>query len=1715
MAGIFDTGASRSITGNRSLLRNLRPCFIIVVCANKAQMVCRSMGTMTLSHRDRIITIDDCLFIPGCMTLVSACQMTRMGFCILLLDKSLCVYKSMDDLLQNQPYIQVDKRITNKMWTLPIKAALPYTPDGPVQAEKSKRGYAAMLDESFSEWSAQALHEAHCHAPLNVLKLIYPHLRNVEKLPMCDACMSQAPRKRYTKKYRMIKFIPPTTTKTDDTLNDPTANDPPSSDEMQAPREVDQPNELQVDDPALVLIDGYPGREEPNVSITTYDLGMVSTDDDSHSKRRFGRYLCSDTKYVKTESVRGYNYLFIVLDKDTRVTYAFLGVQKSDFTPIAKRWIRQFYNKYNRYPEQWKFDQGGEFLNTDLLTELENRGVKFIFSTTQAHNQNAYAERSIGVVWNSVLKTLACSGVPMQFWCYCACYAVFILNHLPHRGLGNSIPYKCAGMHTHYEHIYPFGCEVWFGVEGTGSNECRRKRGVFLGLSSFKQGYETLDIESRQVIVSRNVSFHPTRYPFVTAQQPCKIHLDFGTWPSPQAIDRVSLPDIPSTVVISQQPEFDERGDLRIGPDASVVPQTQIVVPLAPTADPLTTVSPTADTPTTQTPVTTDTTENRPETSSSQPETETGESKEETKSNEDLDKPQPLSPIPADTPTIDDDISWRHNTFEMSPEKRQREPVLPSQSIVDDEPVLPSQLTVDDPAANDFDFDEKHTREADEVTPEGYEPTLPPTDQNVTDSGPPITNPMSKLVTTLTPGGPTTHDGKTKTKLNTPLDITLNDSQPMKGSLKTLNLRPRKATKKAKDKYILDVTSNNHPVRFESEKEPTHNTLYEIDEIIGRREVSGGKGKDKFDYLVKWKDQNGFTYPDHQWVPGSNLNQATRTWYNKTHHPKPPKVKTNKTPTTESRNRSTSGSMRLRDRKVKSMNERHLSRHQSETVYVTEQNDGDQYNRHDYFGRVPRFASEFDETRAEKAFASWSVETPIDKTAIDFLTPIDPIEHTLHYAYETIAMINSNVEPKKGPKVRVTGDVTIEDMTDEENARNALALSALKLNAKESILLDPHVYEETLLTREFTNKQFVESEKILFADQNDNTEPNRSVQTPRAVCYDGQQPEVRPAHRVKTKSNRYIKREPIPLPPRRMVRPIKGGAITLPELVKMSELGFSAYVEQVIAEQETKHRETCFRAATTGKVTKEELTMEPAKSQKEAYGSEYKQEYIEAEHRELKGLALHGTFEETYCPPDRTPITCRWAYDLKRDKEGRINLFKARLVVHGFKQVEGIDFNKTFSSTAQLRTFRLVVATAVARGYTMTQYDISQAFLNGTLEEDLYMNFPPGYPSENKGTVLKLLKGLYGLKQASRIWQKTLYKALQDLGMVTCKTESGVLRWPGKDYMGLVVCWVDDLIIVCDDEKLRKKIEDKLKSEFLTKMIGTLEHYVGIVLDRSEDGSYLLHQAPYIRKLAAKFEVLRNFHANVPAQSERLSKTDCPTRKEDAVDYPYLSVVGSLLYAAICTRPDIFYAVMQLARFNSNPGKPHVKAAETCIRYVEETCDLGIKYTAPKDKLARLVINAFVDSDWGGCPDTRRSTMGYIIQVCGGPVSWRSKLMSTMALSSCEAEFMALTEVCRELMWMCRFLDEIGIEYEVPNVYCDSSSAINWAEDPIQHQRNKHVEIKYYYCRDVVADERVRLFKIHTTNNCADMMTKPVGRQVMDRIKMKAMGHEPPIFDDA
>ena len=200
MTGIFDTGATTSITGEIALLTNIRECYIVVMCANKAHMVCRRMGTMVLSHKGRMIVINDCLFVPGCMTLISARQITKMGFVILLHDEFLCVYRTIEDIRRSNPYLQTDKQINDKLWTIPIKSVSPYAADTPEQNTKSANSLATMVDDATAQWSAQTYHEACDHRNLNDLKLLWPHLHNIDSLPICDACMSQSVRQKYSKK---------------------------------------------------------------------------------------------------------------------------------------------------------------------------------------------------------------------------------------------------------------------------------------------------------------------------------------------------------------------------------------------------------------------------------------------------------------------------------------------------------------------------------------------------------------------------------------------------------------------------------------------------------------------------------------------------------------------------------------------------------------------------------------------------------------------------------------------------------------------------------------------------------------------------------------------------------------------------------------------------------------------------------------------------------------------------------------------------------------------------------------------------------------------------------------------------------------------------------------------------------------------------------------------------------------------------------------------------------------------------------------------------------------------------------------------------------------------------------------------------------------------------------------------------------------------------
>ena len=1718
------------------------------------------MGTVVLAGDNNILVIRDCLYIPDSITLISVHQITDQGFKVLLESNQATIYRTASDVRENRPFIRSGKRIHEKLWKLDVKPLCPYetkTTEGKIKSELS---LANLVTDSISQSSALRFHEAHAHASLPVLKKLYPMFQNIDSLPWCDACAAMERRKAYSKNHRSDDPFPTTETKTftfdvindlsnvlhvqespcttskviasepihfesgpisisrtndipsspssrrtdqrvgamvdgETVLNDPKpaeidpfrigpvstsrTNDIPSSpsswrtdqrvgamvdnDAVQDGSKSVRSAELSLDDPKLIPMPREYEFGESEYEIHTIDL--CANLHDAKVDPSFGRYLNSDTKYVKTESVRGYRYLFIVIDKDTRVTFGFLGVNKSDFQPIAKRWLRTFANIYNRYPVWWKFDQGGEFLNQELIDMLERRGIKCAFSTTAAHNQNAFSERKIGVTWTATLKALALSGVPMQFWCYCAIYQIFIQNHLPHSGIRNEIPLNRASMHTHYDKIFTFGCEVWYSDEYAVSNDCARRRGIFLGMSNMRQGYDILDIETRKVISSRNVRFMVDRMPFRLAMQPCKINLDFGTWPT-IGPEMSSIP----TQVISETSVLQQRGQVidPISYPIDIIPPTQYIsVPYA-SIDPTTSASSDniipvvpddvvdvddiVDVDQIDDPKSKETAE-VPSILQDVTPIDKLDKGDDSKSGMVLPTSSPMSPIGTSTPLQNFSDTWINDPF--TPQVESRQIRTPDLSVI-------------------------------------HGSALPSIPENST-----IFNP-SKLFSS--PVSPPISDEPTKAK----------------GKFTNIYLGPKSRFEfpEGTDHFAVDLNAPSpSPIALKKQKsypKTIGEPQFEIEGIVNRRPYIGGKGRDKFEYQFKWKSvEGGVAVDDDTWYPAANVSTKAIKAYEADHPSrvrKPPAtlIKPRLTPShtygLRTRRKATAMSLTADRSRLRRHHTKLLSKPQSDN-HPTD---------HVFFGRIPRFANHSNRGNSNRMFAKWNQANSSNRFSSDVHNePVDELEKGLHLAYDIIAEINSAVHREFTSK-RDKPIVTIKDITADEVAQANSILNDERERRDSPFFPFPGdtsddnttVFEDVHYTKEFANfvrprPEPTKSESVNSAESNTNS------------SYDGEQVEEGPIKGP-------IKRTPIKRPPadnKRTIRIVKD-EITLNEIIALSEIAFANFIESP---------DFCGNVEGLGwdRVAAERVAVVP-ESQSKARADIFADEYIEAEKRELAGIHRHGTFEETYCPPGRTPITCRWAYDIKRDgRDGKIKLFKARLVCHGFKQVQGIDFNKTFSSTAQLRTFRFVVGIAVHKGIDLYQYDISNAFLNGKLEEELYMTFPPGYPSKNKDTVVRLLKGLYGLKQASRIWQKTLYESLAKVGLVPCKTESGVLHIPGSKSLCLVVCWVDDLVILCEDPKMREMIEKQLIKDFLVKLLGQLDTYVGIVLDKDAEGRTHLNQSGYNKKVVVKYPVNRKFHANIPAPTDRLSKIDCPDTDEERakIDYPYISVTGSLLYSAICTRPDIFFAVMQLCRFNSNPGHPHIRASEQCLRYLEETADMGITFTPPSkedmDKKVPLDIVAFVDSDWGGCPDTRRSTIGYVVQVCGGPVAYRSKLMQTMALSSGEAEFMALTEVCRELMWMCNFLDEIGVEYNTPNIYCDSTTAICWAEDPVQHQRNKHVSIKYYYCRDKVAEGKVIMFKIHTTRNLSDVMTKPVGRQILIRIRPALMGQVKPVFDEA
>jgi len=487
---------------------------------------------------------------------------------------------------------------------------------------------------------------------------------------------------------------------------------------------------------------------------------------------------------------------------------------------------------------------------------------------------------------------------------------------------------------------------------------------------------------------------------------------------------------------------------------------------------------------------------------------------------------------------------------------------------------------------------------------------------------------------------------------------------------------------------------------------------------------------------------------------------------------------------------------------------------------------------------------------------------------------------------------------------------------------------------------------------------------------------------------------------------------------------------------------------------------------------------------KQATHSLQSKEWLKAMDEEYKSLIDNKTWELQLLPRGREALTGRWLYKIKYATDGTIKKFKARWVARGFEQQYGIDYNESFAPVVKPMTYRTLFAIAAAEDLEIEQMDVKTAFLNGHLEEEVYMEQPTGF-DDNTTRVCKLNKVLYGLKQAPRVWYLELAGFLNSIGY--CRLESDFSVFYHKGMRLWIAIFVDDLLIIGKDKIAIKKLKSQLSQKYEMTDLGPCAHYLGMQIERDRQRKVIrIHQEKYINDILTKYQLDSGRCAATPMDNGlHLVRNHDTASPEDTRQYQ--SAVGSLMYLMICTRPDLAFAVSLVSRYASNPGSSHWITVKRIFRYLRGTTKLGLMYRSDGPYIG------YSDADWASNTEDRRSTGGYVFILHSSPISWMSKRQSAVATSSCEAEYMALCQTVKEAVWLRKLLQELNQNQyttEATSLLADNMGAIALAKNPEFHARTKHIDIAYHFIREKIADSTVTVEWIPTTKMVADGLIK-------------------------
>jgi len=483
---------------------------------------------------------------------------------------------------------------------------------------------------------------------------------------------------------------------------------------------------------------------------------------------------------------------------------------------------------------------------------------------------------------------------------------------------------------------------------------------------------------------------------------------------------------------------------------------------------------------------------------------------------------------------------------------------------------------------------------------------------------------------------------------------------------------------------------------------------------------------------------------------------------------------------------------------------------------------------------------------------------------------------------------------------------------------------------------------------------------------------------------------------------------------------------------------------------------------------------------------------------ELRAVERNGTWELVSPRAGHRPISLKWVYKLKKDEKGDVIKHKARLVARGFVQQEGVDYEDVFAPVARIESVRLLLALAAQEGWTVHHMDVKSAFLNGELKEEVYVQQPPGFaiPGE-ESKVYRLHKALYGLKQAPRAWNAKLDSTLKEMGFKQSKHEAAIYRKGSEGSVLLVGVYVDDLIITGAVKDEVKAFKERMKSTFEMSDLGLLSFYLGIEVQQGKNGT-TMRQTHYAKKILELGSMSDCNPAATPME-ERLKLSKHSTAKE-VNPTQYRRLVGSLRYL-VHTRPDLAFSVGYVSRFLEKPTTEHQQAVKRVLRYLAGTLDYGLQFKRAPNS-ARFV--GYCDSDLAGDIDSSKSTTGCLFFFGNSLVSWQSIKQRVVALSSCEAEYVAMTSAATQALWLSRLLaDLLGRKVETVELRVDNKSAIALAKNPVFHDRSKHIRVKQHFIRDCIEEGSIRTEYIPTADQLADILTKALGKAKLEDMRSR------------